>query len=174
MFRWSENMKKLYIDFDGVILDSIKTTYDMMDEQGIDKYNPKEARAFYRVLDWNQALRDSHEINHSLDCIRQLIDSGQYEINILTHIVCYEEGVAKINYLHERIPELSVILVPKEFSKTEVVNAKDAILVDDYTENLKEWKEHGGVGIKFDDHARVHEFPVITSLSDITKLTSLS
>ena len=29
-------MKKLYIDFDGVILDSIKTTYDMMDEQGID------------------------------------------------------------------------------------------------------------------------------------------
>ena len=170
MFRWSENMKKLYIDFDGVILDSIKTTYDMMDEQGIDKYNPKEARAFYRVLDWNQALRNSHEINHSLDCIRQLIDSGQYEINILTHIVCYEEGVAKINYLHERIPELSVILVPKEFSKTEVVNAKDAILVDDYTENLKEWKEHGGFGIKFDEHARVHEFPVITSLNDIRNI----
>ena len=43
-------------------------------------------------------------------------------------------------------------------------------IIDDYTENLREWKEHGGFGIKFDDHARVHEFPVITSLNDIRNI----
>ena len=160
-------MKKLYIDFDGVILDSIKTTYEIMDKQGIDKYNPVEARAFYEVLDWDKTLDITPEINNSLENIKKIIKSEQYEVNVLTHIVCYREGVSKIRFLKKHIPELSIILVPKEFSKTEVVNPKDAILIDDYTENLKEWKEHGGVGIKFDDHARVHEFPVITSLEEI-------
>ncbi len=160
-------MKKLYIDFDGVILDSIKTTYEIMDKQGIDKYNPVEARAFYEVLDWDKTLDITPEINNSLENIKKIIKSEQYEVNVLTHIVCYREGVSKIRFLKKHIPELSIILVPKEFSKTEVVNPKDAILIDDYTENLKEWKEHGGIGIKFDDHARVHEFPVITSLEEI-------
>lgn len=160
-------MKKLYIDFDGVILDSIKTTYEIMDEKGIDKYNPVEARAFYEVLDWDKTLEITPEINNSLKYIKQIIQSNQYEVNVLTHIVCYREGVSKIRFLKKHIPELSIILVPKEFSKTEVVNPKDAILIDDYTENLKEWKEQGGIGIKFDDHARVHEFPVITTLGEL-------
>ena len=59
-------MKKLYIDFDGVILDSIKTTYEIMDKEGIDKYNPVEARAFYEVLDWDRTLEQTPEINNSL------------------------------------------------------------------------------------------------------------
>lgn len=167
-------MRKLYIDFDGVILDSIKTTYEIMDKEGIDKYNPVEARAFYEVLDWDRTLEQTPEINNSLKYIKQLIDNNQYEVNVLTHIVCYREGVSKIRFLKKHIPELSIILVPKEFSKTEVVNPKDAILIDDYTENLKEWKEKGGIGIKFDDKKRIHEFPVITSLEELNDINRKS
>lgn len=160
-------MKKLYIDFDGVILDSIKTTYEIMDKEGIDKFNPVEARAFYEILDWDKTLDITPEINNSLENIKNIIKSEQYEVNVLTHIVCYREGVSKIRFLKKHIPELSIILVPKEFSKTEVVNPKDAILIDDYTENLKEWKEHGGIGIKFSKHRREHEFLLITNLLEI-------
>lgn len=160
-------MKKLYIDFDGVILDSIKTTYKIMDEKGIDKYNPVCARAFYEILDWDKTLKISPEINNSIKNLKDLIASKQYEVNVLTHIVCYKEGVSKIKFLKKHIPEISVILVPKEFSKTEVVNPKDSILIDDYTENLKEWQNKGGIGIKFDEKKRVHQFPVITSLNEL-------
>lgn len=164
-------MKKLYIDFDGVILDTIKTTYELMDNLNIDKNNQQISRQFYRELDWNQTLKDTPEINYSINNIKKLMKSKKFDIAVLTHIVTYEEGVAKIEYLQERIPELSVILVPKEFSKTQIVNPEDSILIDDYTENLREWKSKGGIGIKFSSSKKPNEFPVITSLEEISKLT---
>ncbi len=164
-------MRKIYIDFDGVILDTIKSTYDLMDELGVDKYNVKEARIFYRTLDWRKTLENTPQIHHSVDTLKKLMEIEEIELCVLTHIVSYDEGVAKIDYLKKRIPSLPVILVPKEFSKAEVVNPKDAILVDDYTLNLKEWKRKGGIGIKFSTIKKENEFPVITNLDEIFDLT---
>lgn len=167
-------MKKLYIDFDGVILDTIKSTYKLMDQSGIDKYNLKEARVFYRTLDWRKTLENTPEIHHSIDKIKKLMESKLFDVSVLTHIVSYDEGVAKIDYLRQRIPELPVVLVPKEFSKAEVVNPKDAILVDDYTVNLKEWKNKDGIGIKFSEKVKENEFPVITDLDELAGFLDIS
>ena len=40
-------MKNLYIDFDGVILDTINVMYDLMDELNIDRNNYEEAKSSY-------------------------------------------------------------------------------------------------------------------------------
>ena len=40
-------------------------------------------------------------------------------------------------------------MVPKEISKTLVVHSKDAILVDDYSGNLREWEKNGGISVRF-------------------------
>lgn len=167
-------MKKLYIDFDGVILDTIKTTYELMDQIGIDKNNPKCSREFYRTLDWDKTLLDTPQINHSINKIKLLMDSNKFEVAVLTHVVTYNEGVAKIKYLKNYLPELPVILVPKEFSKTEFVYPKDSILVDDYTENLREWKNAGGIGIKFSQNKKENPFSVINDLEEILQLTITS
>ena len=43
-------MKNLYIDFDGVIMDTINKTYEMMDEENIDRKNNEEVKKFYENI----------------------------------------------------------------------------------------------------------------------------
>ena len=45
-----------------------------------------------------------------------------------------------------RIPESNIILVRREDKV--IYAAPDAILIDDYDKNIKEWEAHGGIGIQ--------------------------
>ena len=56
-------MKNLYIDFDGVIMDTINKTYEMMDEENIDRKNNEEVKKFYENIDWKRILKETKEIS---------------------------------------------------------------------------------------------------------------
>lgn len=43
-------MKNLYIDFDGVIVDTIRVTYDMLDRLEVDKKDFEKMSEFYYNL----------------------------------------------------------------------------------------------------------------------------
>ena len=43
-------MKNLYIDFDGVIVDTIRVTYDMLDRLGVDRADAEKMSEFYYNL----------------------------------------------------------------------------------------------------------------------------
>ena len=58
-------MKNLYIDFDGVIMDTINMTYKMMDDENIDKSNRGEVKKFYENIDWKKLLCE-----YGLTCFR--------------------------------------------------------------------------------------------------------
>ena len=53
-------MKNLYIDFDGVIMDTINMTYKMMDDENIDKSNRGEVKKFYENIDWKKLLSEAN------------------------------------------------------------------------------------------------------------------
>ena len=89
---------------------------------------------------------------------------------ILTHIVTLEEALEKIKLIRKNINDISIILVPKAVSKTEVVKACDAILIDDYVQNLKEWKAAGGIGVRFDLDMDGKGFPVISKLDKVLEI----
>lgn len=160
-------MRKLYIDFDGVICNSIEITYKMMDEEGIDKTNFDECEAYYRRLDWNEVLSRVKIINDAICCIQKIIDSKRFDVAILTHVNSINEIVVKVNFISEYFPDLNLICVPKELSKTKMVCTKDAILIDDFPQNLVEWKKEGGYGIRFDLDKDGKGFPVIDRLDQI-------
>ncbi|MDD6323389.1 MAG: hypothetical protein PUA73_02125 [Bacilli bacterium] len=162
-------MKKLYIDFDGVIYNSIEVSYDMALKQGFKK-NEEEFFLFYKNLNWCDVLKKSRQINDSFNCIKKIIDSGKYDVAILTHIVTLEEALEKIKLIRKNINDISIILVPKAVSKTEVVKACDAILIDDYVQNLKEWKAAGGIGVRFDLDMDGKGFPVISKLDKVLEI----
>ena len=159
-------MKKLYIDFDGVILDTIKVTYSMLKKLDI---SPKDEEAldFYYNLDWDHIIKQTPEINDSINCIKKIIESNLFEVKVLTHIISYNEGLGKIRYLKSRVPELEVILVPKEINKCDIVNPKDAILIDDFLGNLDLWHKHGGIAVKFSDNGKKSKYITITKLNQI-------
>lgn len=163
-------MKRLYIDFDGVILDTITVTYDVALEKGIDLKNAEESMAFYQTVNWSKLLNDTPEINNSIEHIQTIIDSNRFEVSILTHVVSLEEAIAKIKFIRKYFQHISIIPVPKRIAKAEIVDPTGAILIDDYAGNLREWENAGGIGVRFSTKLNGKGFFVIDQLDQILSI----
>lgn len=159
-------MINLYIDFDGVILDTINSTYRMIDELGISE-DPEKVKTFYAELNWKQLLEDSPIINNAFDCIEKIIESNKFNVAILTHVISLEEAIQKVKYIRKYFDDITIIPVPKAISKTKMVHTKGAILIDDYSGNLREWENEGGVGVRFSSKLNGKGFLVIDKLDQI-------
>lgn len=161
-------MKNLYIDFDGVILDTITVTRKMLDELKIDyKKDIPKVKEFYRNLDWNKLLKETKIINDAIECIKKIIKSKKYEVTILSHVNSLPEAIEKVHFIRQYFSDITVIPVPREISKTKMVHTKDAILIDDYDGNLIEWQENGGISILFSQELKNKGFRVINKLDQI-------
>ncbi len=160
-------MKQLYIDFDGVILDTMTKSYETLKATGIDPKDQKKAMEFFRNVDWQKLISETDVINDSINEIKKICDSKKFNVYILTHINSTNEMIEKIKFLHKVLPQVTVVSVPKEISKTEVVNPSAAILIDDYSGNLKEWQKKLGIAIKFVRNYENSDFPEITHLSEV-------
>lgn len=143
-------MKK-YIDFDGVIMDTYMPLfhdYLAKKEQGI--YVDDTIHVINK--DWYEVIANSKVINNAIEIIKELDPTNTA---ILTRIHSLEnEGVAKIKFLRRNDVSCDIILVPYQVKKTDIVTAKDNILVDDAIFNLDEWRAAGGKPIFFDTYDR--------------------
>lgn len=160
-------MKKLYIDFDGVIMNTIEITYNEMVKLNIDLTDQESIRNYYKNLDWFVLINKSKIINDGIECIKKIIETNEYEVSILSHVTSLEEAEAKINFIRKNIKNLNFISVPRILSKTDVVDAKNNILIDDFATNLEEWKKCGGLGIRFNSELKGKGFKVINRLDQI-------
>lgn len=163
-------MKQLYIDFDGVILDTITYPYEYVEKKLGLEINVENMGKFYSELDWKQFLKKVPVINDSISCIQKIIDSGKFNVSILTHITTLEEAVEKVKYIRKYFKDITVIPVPKKISKTKMVHTKGAILIDDFAGNLNEWTEAGGIGVRFSPKLSSKGYPVIDRLDQIMDL----
>lgn len=160
-------MKRLYIDFDGVIMDTIPLLYAEIEKRGVDLSDEKKTREVFATYDFGNIVNDDNILNNSIVNIRKLIESNLFEISILSHINSLNEGVVKVNYLRKYFDEITIILVPRDISKTKMVHSKEAILVDDYSGNLNEWIENGGIAIRFNKDLESKGWDVINDLSKL-------
>ena len=160
-------MKQLYIDFDGVILDTMTKTYKELEVSGIEKNDQEKVRDYFRNINWEKLIAETVEINDSINEIKKICASKKFNVYILTHINSTNEMIAKIKYLHKVLPQVTVVSVPKEIPKTEVVNPSAAILIDDYSGNIKEWQKKLGIGIKIVKEKENGDYPEITHLSEV-------
>ncbi len=160
-------MRRLYIDFDGVVMDSIPPLYAALEQSGVDENDEPGKREFFANYDYRKVINDDLLLNDSVKCINKLIKSKKFEISFLTHINSLAEGVVKVDYLRNHFKDISIIMVPKEISKTKVVHSEGAILVDDYSGNLSEWEENGGLAIRFSKELEVGRFKVINKLDSL-------
>ena len=90
---------KLYIDFDGVILDSIPVIFKILEKTDIDETDEKELTMFYENLDWNDIIKKAPQIHHSVSCIKKIIASKKFDVAILTHVNSQSEILEKVAYL---------------------------------------------------------------------------
>lgn len=164
-------MKKLYIDFDGVILDTIPFIYREIEKADLDVTDEKVMISFYQALDWKPIIKNAPQIHDSISCIRKIIASKKFDVSILTHVNSVKEVRAKVRFLNQVLPGITIISVPKPLHKTDMVNPKGAILIDDFTGNLINWEKKGGIAIKFSLIPKDRGFPVIQRLDSILEKT---
>lgn len=163
-------MKNLYIDLDGVICNTIEVTYDMMKKMNISLNDDTKVKEFYRDLDWDSTLDKCTIINDAFDNIKKIMKSGKFNTAILTHVNSMDEITSKIKYIRKYLKDVTIIPVPKNISKTEMINARFSILVDDFNGNLDEWKAAGGIGVRFDLDMDSKGYLVINNLSTLLEL----
>lgn len=160
---------KLNIDFDGVILDTIPLMYEMLRVNKVEKHEFEKVREILSNINWQVFIREAQELNNSFECIEKLNNSGLFSIFILTHVNSIQEIVEKTKFIRERFDHIPVISVPKELPKTIVLGESviGTILVDDYSGNLRTWRDAGGFPIKYSNEVENDEFIVINSLDKV-------
>lgn len=145
-----------YIDFDGVILDSIERMLERKENAGF--HNHEDEREFYDYFaytniheeEWDYIIRGASPINNSVEIIREL-ESLKKNIAILTKIHTLNEMKVKIEDLREhRKIYCPVFFVSPGVEKHNVVIPNGQIFVDDLKNNISLWNENGGKGLLFD------------------------
>lgn len=142
-------MKKLYIDFDGVIMSTNDGINNLLYENNIDINSYNERIAFLKNVEWDLLLKKSTEISNAFNNLEILRNSNLFELAILTHVCSDKEAEEKRKLIFEKIGDIEVISVPRHHEKCDFVDPTNAILVDDYTKNLELWEKNGGISIKF-------------------------
>ena len=156
-------MQKLYLDCDGVILDTINTSYKMMEEENIK--TDEDRKIFYGNLDWKELITKSGEIDNAIEKINAL--AKVYDVEVLTHIISEEEINAKREYFNKMLPDINIIYVPKNIRKADYVNPENSILVDDFLPNLEYWEEKGGIPVKFSSSGKSCKYHKIEDLLEL-------
>lgn len=135
----------VYIDFDGVIYDTVSIILNQMKKNNISF--EKDCSNFFGHLDWKEILYSSKEINFSVSKIEKL--KNKYNIKILTHVSSINEMIEKTNFIRKKFTDIDIIFAPKKVDKNFVVNAKNNILIDDSKKNIDNWNRNNGIGILF-------------------------
>ena len=143
-------MINLYLDCDGVLLDTIDKTKEWMKRDGIDPNNVDLVHEYFvEVIDWEKLIKEAGVLNDALNKVRYLQTLGIYDTKILTTVTSLLEPIHKINYFSKELPGIEVIPVPWLVRKDSVVDARNSILVDDSKTNIRNWREAGGIGLQF-------------------------
>lgn len=132
-----------YIDFDQVIL----ATEDLL----FNEYLEKKAQGIYldkikylEDFDWEWLVFNSEVIADSINIIKSIPNT-----KILTKVHSLKEASAKIKFLRANNVENEIIIVPVGHKKTDLVPAKNNILIDDSVKNLDDWTNAGGIAYFF-------------------------
>lgn len=178
--------KRVYIDFDGVILDTWPFFYKILQEQNYELYHksinnclaPEDDKKVIKILnnlDWKYVLDNSPPINNSLKILKCLYDDGIFDNGggVLTHCNSKYEAKCKRDIISKNVPGLDVIPVFRPMHKHDAVDPRGAVLVDDYGGNIKVWEQAGGIGVKFSTNInKKGNFYQIDSLDQIENIIS--
>ena len=144
----------LYLDCDGVILDTIPAIDKALQKVGYTYKGQSKNETFMKdflknKFNWEEEIELIPILDDSVNKIKKLDKKNIFNIKILTHVISDKEAKAKEKLFAELLPNIEVITVPKDIKKSEMVEVKNSILVDDFLPNVVDWNNKDGIGIKF-------------------------
>ena len=166
----------LYIDFDGVILNTIEVVREMLRRDGCDADNWWEINRYFRRKDiWLEVFEKATIINDAINQIKKVMELGIFsEVIILTKITnVFDEERLKRDLLNQVLPGVRVITLQNGLNKALVVKAKGNVLVDDEPYNCVDWEKEDGIAISFSQFVSNLEENVINYISDVINTSAV-
>lgn len=166
--------KCIYIDLDGVILNSQQKMLERKEQAGFYNHKDKEQfNSYFKLADlnneWKYIIEDAESINNSVEIIKEL-EILKKRIAILTKIHTLYEMKAKIEDLrNNRKISCPILFVPPGVKKHNVVIPNGQLLIDDSKKNIDLWIENGGVGFLFDKRITNNTNDKVRSLEFLLK-----
>lgn len=133
----------IYIDFDGVIVDTETHLFDDYERQ-LKLGLVTDDQDFVRKLDYKTYVNACPLIEGSIDYL-----ISHPEACVLTKVCSEKEYLAKRELLLNNGVTNKVISVPIDMHKSDIVDPHGNILVDDTVHNLDSWVLNGGEGYYF-------------------------
>ena len=136
-----------YIDFDGVILDTMPLYRQVMV-----KYNIKgDDSRLFRYMNVSDVINKKRAINNSLEILKKVQD--KIDVRILSKVNNDYEARIKREFLESCGINIPFIAVPQYEKKTNYVKDidKNTILIDDLQTNIDDWLSCGGTGLLLKD-----------------------
>lgn len=132
-----------YIDFDGVILDTMPIYHEIYVNMGVT--DPWEE---VHIDNLENIINIKYEINKSTEILKYIED--KLDVTLLTKYNTEDEKKRKIEFLQENDIHIPVIFVRLREHKIDFVkNLKNSVLIDDDLNNIEEWDNNGGKAILF-------------------------
>ena len=123
--------KIVFIDCDGVILDSEQRMLRKKEERGfLNHHDGKEFDDYFALADmldgeWEYIICGAKSINNSVEIIREL------------------EMMKK---------NIAILIVPPDVQKHNIILPNEQLLIDDSEKNITGWINNGGNGLLFDEN----------------------
>lgn len=146
-------MEKIYIDFDGVLVDTPKYIKEEISKYGNNKNT-------FTNIKWDELLSKCNEICGNIKWIRKeynSIDNRNYSISIITHYYSECELNNKKRFIRDNIGDIDIIFVPFYINKSDFVNAQKNLIVDDYKKTINLWRKKGGIGILYKNYMKLED-----------------
>lgn len=166
----------IYIDFDGVIVDTWPLICEHYKEvNNSDLMEEGKLKKLFAELDWEFVLNNSYQNKQNIQLLQNLSsDVISSEIKILTKVNSKEEKKQKGLFLKNNNINIKMIAVTFERSKADAVDPMNNILIDDEIKNLDEWEKKGGKSILYtknddnrdSDGVQNFKYKTISILSD--------
>lgn len=141
-------MCRIYIDFDGVLVDTPKYIKQEIKEKG-------NVESTFVNIKWDELLFKCSEICENLSYLKGVFKNN--DIKILTHVYSQNEKIEKAKFINDYIGNIDILFVPHNVKKSEYVNPKGNLLIDDYNVNIESWKSNGGIGYLFENNIKLEE-----------------
>ena len=137
----------IFIDLDGVILDTEKIILNKKEEN-----NNLSWDEFFECLNWEMVLSNASQINDSIEILKKA-QKFRNDLIILTKCHTLKEMQEKVKALrYNREITIPIMFVPPHVKKSEIyLPMNREILIDDSQKNIVNWEAVGGIGLLFDN-----------------------
>lgn len=137
----------IYIDFDGVIVDSWPVILEEYKKNfGNSNIEEVKLRELFKIISWNKVLNKSKLNIKNIAALKRCEGDN---LAILTKYNTVEEKNEKEIFWKKQNIDIKIFFVDIDLPKTSINNVKNNFLIDDESKNLDAWSLAGGIGILY-------------------------